>query len=87
VLRRRQGKIRKMIAKAKNQSWEKTCSTVESYLGGKRCTEAWSGTVSAYVWSFLLRLIMHGTNIKKQEWCRGMQGGYLEITCIQMCAI
>ena len=40
-LRRMQGKIRKMVTEAKNKSWEKTCSTVESYLGGKRSTEAW----------------------------------------------
>jgi transcriptional regulator CtsR len=40
-LRRMQGKIRKMIAEAKDKSWEKTCSTVESYLGGKRSTVAW----------------------------------------------
>jgi len=39
--RRVQGKIRKMITEAKNKSWEKTCSTVESYLDGKRSTEAW----------------------------------------------
>ena len=39
--RRLQGKIRKMITDEKNKSWEKTCSTVESYLGGKRSTEAW----------------------------------------------
>ena len=36
-----QGKVRKMITEEKNKSWEKTCSTVESYLGGKRSTEAW----------------------------------------------
>jgi hypothetical protein len=41
ALRRMQGKIRKMIAEAKNKSSEKTCSTLESYLGGKRSTEAW----------------------------------------------
>jgi len=40
-LRRMQGKIRKMVTEAKNKSWEKTCSTVESYLGGKQSTEAW----------------------------------------------
>ena len=40
-LRRVQGKIRKMITEAKNKSWEKTCSTVESYLGVKRRTKAW----------------------------------------------
>jgi len=40
-LRRVQGKIRKMITEEKNKSWEKACSTVESYLGGKRSTEAW----------------------------------------------
>jgi len=40
-LGRMQGKIRKMITEEKNKSWEKTCSTVESYLGGKRSTEAW----------------------------------------------
>ena len=40
-LRRMQGKIRKMITEEKNKSWEKTCSTVESYLGGKQSTEAW----------------------------------------------
>jgi hypothetical protein len=39
--RRLQGKIRKMITDEKNKSWEKTCSMVESYLGGKRSTEAW----------------------------------------------
>jgi hypothetical protein len=36
-----QGKIRKMITEEKNKSWEKACITVESYLGGKRSTEAW----------------------------------------------
>ena len=35
-----QGKIRK-ITEEKNKSWEKACSTVESYFGGKRSTEAW----------------------------------------------
>ena len=30
-----------MITEEKNKSWEKTCFTVESYLGGKRSTEAW----------------------------------------------
>jgi len=34
-LRRMQGNIRKMITEEKNKSWEKTCSTVENYLGGK----------------------------------------------------
>ena len=34
-----QGKIRKMITEEKNKSWEKTCCTVESYLGGKRSTD------------------------------------------------
>ena len=36
-----EGKIRKMIGEEKNKSWEKTCSKVESYLGGKRNTESW----------------------------------------------
>jgi formamidopyrimidine-DNA glycosylase len=40
-LRRVQGKIIKMITEVKNKIWEKTCSTVESYLGGKQSTEAW----------------------------------------------
>jgi len=40
-LRRMQGKIRKMVAEAKNKSWGKTCTAVGSYLGGKRSTEAW----------------------------------------------
>jgi hypothetical protein len=40
-LRRMQGKIRKMITEEKNKSWERACSAVESYLGGKRSTEAW----------------------------------------------
>jgi hypothetical protein len=39
--RRMQGKIRKRITDEKNKSWEKICSTVESYLGGKQSTEAW----------------------------------------------
>ena len=39
--KRMQGKIRKMITEEKNKSWEKAYSTVESYLGGKRNTEAW----------------------------------------------
>ena len=38
--KRMRGKIRKVIEE-KNKSWEKVCSTVESYLGGKRGTEAW----------------------------------------------
>jgi len=40
-IRRMQGNIRKIITEEKNKSWEKTCSTVDSYLGGKRRTEAW----------------------------------------------
>jgi len=40
-LRRLRGKIGNMITEAKNKRWEKTCSRVESYLGGKRSTEAW----------------------------------------------
>jgi len=40
-LKRMQGKIRKMITEEKNKSWETIYSTVESYLGGKRSTEAW----------------------------------------------
>jgi len=39
--KRMQEKIRKMITEEKNKSWEKACSTVESYFGGKRSTEAW----------------------------------------------
>jgi hypothetical protein len=39
--KRMQGKIRKKITEEKNKSWEKAFSTVESYLGGKRSTEAW----------------------------------------------
>jgi len=39
--KRMQGKIRKMVTEEKSKSWEKACSAVESYLGGKRCTEAW----------------------------------------------
>jgi hypothetical protein len=34
-----QGKIRKMVTEEKNKRWEKACSTVESYLGGKRSME------------------------------------------------
>jgi len=30
-----------MITEEKDKSWEKTRSTVESYLGSKRSTEAW----------------------------------------------
>ena len=42
-----QGRVQKsarknqILTEEKNKSWEKTCSTVESYLGGKRSTEAW----------------------------------------------
>jgi hypothetical protein len=36
-----QGKLRKMITEEKNKTWEKTCSTVESYFGGKQSAEAW----------------------------------------------
>jgi hypothetical protein len=36
-----QGKIRKVITEVKNKSWEKACSTVESYLCGKRSMETW----------------------------------------------
>ena len=38
--KRMQGEIRKITGE-ENKSWEKACSTVESYLGGKRSTEAW----------------------------------------------
>ena len=40
-LRRVQGKIKNMRQEAKNKRWEKTCSTVDSFLGGKQNTEAW----------------------------------------------
>jgi hypothetical protein len=30
-----------MKTEEKNKSWEKACSTLDSYLGGKRSTEAW----------------------------------------------
>ena len=40
-LRRMQGRIRKMIRGEKSKSWENTCCTIESYLGGKRSTQAW----------------------------------------------
>jgi alpha-amylase/alpha-mannosidase (GH57 family) len=30
-----------VVTEAKNKSWEKTYSTIESYLGGKRSTKAW----------------------------------------------
>jgi alpha-amylase/alpha-mannosidase (GH57 family) len=40
-LRRMQRKMRKIITEEKNKSWEKACSTVESYLAGKRRTVAW----------------------------------------------
>ena len=30
-----------MITEEKYKSWEKTCSTVESYMGGTQSTEAW----------------------------------------------
>jgi hypothetical protein len=33
--RRMQGRIRKMLTEEENKSWEKACSTVESYLCGK----------------------------------------------------
>jgi hypothetical protein len=36
-----QGKIRKMVTEEKNESWKKTCSTVESYFGCKWSTETW----------------------------------------------
>jgi hypothetical protein len=39
-LRRMQEEIRKMVTEEKNKSWEKARSTVESYLGDKRSTEA-----------------------------------------------
>jgi hypothetical protein len=39
-LRRMRGKIRNMERESKNKRWEKTCSTVDSFLGGKRNTEA-----------------------------------------------
>jgi hypothetical protein len=39
--RRLQGKIRKMIKDEKKRAGKKTCSTVESYSGGKLSTEAW----------------------------------------------
>jgi len=33
--------MRIMVKDEKNKSWEKACSTVESYLGGKGRTDAW----------------------------------------------
>jgi hypothetical protein len=29
-----------MVTEEKNKSWEKACSSVENYLGGKQSTEA-----------------------------------------------
>jgi hypothetical protein len=36
-----QRKMRRMVLGEENESWENTCLLVESYLGGKRSTEAW----------------------------------------------
>jgi hypothetical protein len=38
--KRMQGNVRK-ITEEKNKSWEKACSTVEIYLGGKGSRKAW----------------------------------------------
>jgi len=34
------GKIRNMETEGKSERWGKICSTVDSFLGGKRSTEA-----------------------------------------------
>ncbi|XP_049778037.1 uncharacterized protein LOC126175324 [Schistocerca cancellata] len=40
-LNAQQAKIRKKVAEAKNKVWEQSCQKIESYIGGKRNTEAW----------------------------------------------
>ncbi|XP_057663198.1 uncharacterized protein LOC130898146 [Diorhabda carinulata] len=36
-----QTKVRKAITKKKNETWEKTCTQINTYLGGSRNTESW----------------------------------------------
>ena len=36
-----QAEIRKKVATEKNKSWEKTCNTIQTYIGGRKSSEAW----------------------------------------------
>lgn len=36
-----QAKVRKMIIKEKNNTWEQMCNRINTYIGGRKCTEAW----------------------------------------------
>ena len=36
-----QANVRKRVTEQKNQYWEQTCKRIQSYIGGKRCSEAW----------------------------------------------
>lgn len=36
-----QAKVRKMITQRKNETWERNCSRINTYLGGSRSTESW----------------------------------------------
>lgn len=41
LYREAQKKVRKKISQKKNESWERNCSRINSYLGGTRSTESW----------------------------------------------
>ena len=36
-----QAEIRKKVTTEKNKSWQKTCNIIQTYIGGRKSTEAW----------------------------------------------
>ena len=36
-----QARVRKKVTEEKNKYWEQVCQRIESYIGGRRCSEAW----------------------------------------------
>ncbi|CAG9840324.1 unnamed protein product [Diabrotica balteata] len=39
--------LRKMIKQEKNKTWDQKCQEINTYIGGKQCTEVWNFIQSA----------------------------------------
>lgn len=38
---RKRARVKKVVTEEKKKTWDRKCSEIEMYIGGKRCTEAW----------------------------------------------
>lgn len=42
IYREKRIRVKKIIQDEKRNCWDRKCRYVETYIGGKRCTEAWN---------------------------------------------